>query len=68
VLGRFKRYQGIIQALALPIRLRGTPTVAVTGDAVNKFMVPNILCRLVGISAARAGSPYQRQSEFNDTR
>ena len=63
MLGGFEGNQRGVQPLPLPIGLPVAPTPGVAGDAVHKFVVPEVLRALVVISAGRAWSPNEREAD-----
>src|SRR5690242_8457636 len=54
VLRCLKHQQRSVEALRLPISLRIAPSVCVSGNPINEFMVSQILSSLVWISARRS--------------
>ena len=59
MLRSFESDQRRIQALSLPVGLPVAPTASVSGYAVDKLMVPNVLGALVMISASCSRRPNQ---------
>src|SRR5437660_12251667 len=63
MLGGFEGNQRGVQPLPLPIGLPVAPTPGVAGDAVHKFVVPEVLRAVVVISAGRAWSSNEREAD-----
>jgi len=54
----FEGNQRIVQTLRLPVGLALTPAARVPGNAINKFVMSNILRTLVRVSAVGARRSY----------
>ena len=57
-----KRSQRLVQTVSLPIGLRLSPIVRVSGEAKDYFVTTDVLRSLVSITAARSGCANQRQT------
>src|ERR1035441_1579436 len=52
-----------VQPLPLPVGSSLTPATGVPGDAVNEFVMPDILSGLIRVPAADTGGPDQSQPD-----
>jgi hypothetical protein len=63
MLRSFESDQGSIHPLCLPVCLGVTPSVRVRGDAIDKFVMAEVLCRLIGVASLHSGRTDQGQAK-----